>query len=217
MASGCSFTAGGDPKSPRVWADYLIDDVNMYANLALPGGGNFAVAKNIMMFLARYQHYRSENTLVVFNISDMARVDVMCDPGDTDANDSFPWATALGINWKTHGCRPVKGIKDFGIPPAEWTNELALMGMISYLESRGFDYYFMYMLEHTSNNLSPWFRKFMDDRSRHHVVLDGHNGMMEYCHDKKLVTAEDNWHPSPEGHRRIGNIVRQHIKRTRKS
>jgi hypothetical protein len=183
----------------------------MYANLGLSGGGNFAVANNVMMFLQRQPHFRPEHTRVLFNISDMARVDVMCEADDVTGSANFPWSSVLGVNWRTHGCRPVKHLKRMGIPPAEWTNELALMGMISYLELRGFDYHFMYMLEHTARNLSPWFQDFMNTRAHRRVDLEGHGGMMEYCRSNNLVTDQDNWHPSIQGHGVISQLVKKHL------
>ena len=89
-------------------------------------------------------------------------------------------------------------------------NKIAAIQGITYLESRGFDYFFMLMTESIVDSADDYFYKFLNERHQNWVTFDKHRGMYEFVKEQQLATSDG--HPSKEGHWLIASHVLEHLK-----
>lgn len=222
LASGCSFTQdgmGGLPPTltnqggnsyredvdypaatPLSWASFLAKKINpdSFVNLATPGHGNYLVSKTIYDMLQVYD-YNPENTLVIFNISEMARMDVVCEYTE---NDFVNWTQDI-LNYsflKPRSSKWSKVMYDYEDDITELIthNTTALSELLEYLNTNKYPFVFTTLADYTE---LPVIQKYKE----HYVQLPG-NGMQEYAHSLGLL-AEDGCHPNLEAQYIISKVA----------
>lgn len=222
VAAGCSFTACSSSlaQKPLSWAGMLAHSlgVDIFANLAIPGGGNTAMAHNVMHFLQTKPHFSNQNSLVVFNITGVDRIDTICESDHPDTNGCFSWYKDLGTGWITEGGfqtvkSPFYGArqKHQGYAPTCVSSVLQVISLTSYLTAKQFAWYFMIMDQGVLTNSPTFFRSFLDSVQAHWIKPDGYETMLDFCQAKNLV-LEDNFHPSLDGHTGLHHAVLNVIK-----
>ena len=226
LISGSSVTAGTSDlveaqNTPQTWAHFLLSSIKptIFCNLAIPGGGNISIAKTLIYTLETKLEYTPNDTLVIFNIAPLDRVDIMCDIDHPNANKYFSWAQDLGFGWITSGSfisriPPFKGIieKNMGFDAVVNYNALELVGLITYLEGNGYNFYFMLDNISILADAPNYLVNFLNSKIRHWIQFDEHLSLREYCQDKQLMA--DSEHPNLQGHQALAQQVQQHIANT---
>jgi hypothetical protein len=220
LASGCSFThdaIGGLPPTesiggnsfredpdyqcsvPKSWASFLAKKINpdSFVNVASPGHGNHLVSKTIVDCLEKF-NYRSDNTLVIFNVSDMARLDIET-AYNTD-NDNIHWTQAIldysflkpeSLQWRQH-------LLDTEVEQIEQQSVRSLKRLFEYLKDNEYPFVFVCMKDYTD---MPLIQQYQD----HLVPLPG-NGMYEFCNSINRISKDD-FHPDPLGHQAVAELA----------
>jgi hypothetical protein len=223
LVAGSSVTAGTSDKTmaltdPQVWPHFLLSALrsNIFCNLAMPAGGNISIAKNLIYTLETKPEYTPADTLVVFNLAPLDRFDVMCAVDHPNANQHFSWAKDFGFNWITSGSftaktPPFNGIleKNMGYDAIVNFNALELIGLITYLEDRG--YHFHFILDNCSilTDAPTYLTDFLQAKKRHWVNFDNHLALREYCQSHNSMI--DNEHPTVAGHQLVSQQLEQHL------
>lgn len=230
IASGCSFThdgIGGVPPTSKSiggssfrdydevkgaecksWASFLSKflEVDSFVNFASSGHGLVLTCNTIIDALNKY-NYNQNNTLVIFNITSFDRLDVKINWNSNDISDYIPWNSDL-LDYTFAKIRGPIWKQEFNqqdIKTLAKTSETALQTLFDYLEQNKFKFVFTMMENYLGNQLIQ--------KHKHHLVsLDPGKGMYEFCKAKQLL-AEDNFHPSIEGHKQIANQVYNFIKK----
>lgn len=229
IASGCSFTedgTGGVPPSdtdptggcsytnnlsdnrpiPNTWVGYVAQQlqVSSLVNLSAGSHGNFLIANNIITLLNLY-HYDPTTTVVLFNISDPARLDVPCSWDHPDRSTFCHWSlsiipyTYFGRNSQINGLMS----KNIGIEQIEIASSNALLGMMSFLKKQKINFKFMMMSDYRAHDyLGPILNQFRS----HMIELTPGAGMKEFVQNLNLNTG-DQFHPDTHGHQRIAEVV----------
>jgi len=224
IVGGCSFSSGTSDKSlavtePLVWPSFLLSDLDpkFYYNLAIPGAGNFSVADNLVYLLESKRYIQPENSIILFNISGLDRIDTMCAVDHPDANTNFSWATDFGFGWITEGgflgsSLPFNGSlqKNIGFEQIQNLSCLSVVKLCCYLESRKFSYHFMLMDDDILDSPS-WFFDFLSARKDRWIQFEGETSMFGFV-KKKNFLAQDQFHPSANGHKLIATQVFNTIK-----
>ena len=230
VISGCSFSAGTSDiymavSQPTTWSHFLLPKTNseIFVNLAIPGGGNIAAGYNIVYLLETKESFTSNDTLILFNITGLDRVDTMCYCDHPQANSSFSWNQDFGFGWITEGGfthgrfwrdggLPFKRLlqKNMGLDQIITVNSLSIINTITYLEANNFQYAFMLMDQYIETAAPDFLKRFLDNRSAHYITFDGVSNMYEYCKQNSLL-GWDQFHPSREGHSAIADFVYRYI------
>lgn len=223
LASGCSFTADGlgglppvkdqpggnsfreDPdyiaSKPNTWASFLAKKINpdSFVNVAAPGHGNYLVSKTIIDMLQTF-NYDPNNTLVIFNISDMSRMDVVC--GYNIENDFIPWTQDIldysflkprSLRWKQNLYNLDSDIKELVKYNTEQLNDL-----FEYVDKNKYPFVFATLADYTDLSLIHKYKE-------HYIQLPG-NGMFEFASSLDEI-SEDKFHPTVEGQYQISNVA----------
>jgi len=224
LASGCSFTQdglGGLPptltqlgwnsyregdvdypaKTPQSWASFLAKkiDPDSFVNLATAGHGNYLVSKTIYDMLQTY-NYNPKNTLVIFNISHMARMDVVCEYNTE--NDLIPWPQDIlnysflkpnSDKWSNVMKNQQSDIEELIIYNTERLREL-----FEYLDKNKYPFVFTTLADYTDLPI-------VQEYKEHYIQLPG-NGMFEYAGILGLL-SEDEFHPNLEAHFLISRVI----------
>jgi hypothetical protein len=223
VVSGCSYSAdaiGGLPPTkdysggnsfredpdyttsvPTTWASFLAKKINpdSFVNLATSAHGNYLISKTLIDMLEKF-NYSPKNTLVVFNISQMARMDVVC-KYNTE-NDYIPWTQDI-LNYsflkpKTSKWSKVMHDYEDDITGLITYNTVKLNELFEYLNTNKYPFVFTTLADYTE---LPVIQKYKE----HYVQLPG-NGMYEYAVSMGLL-ADDGFHPNVEGHYQISNVA----------
>jgi hypothetical protein len=223
LASGCSFTQDGiggfpptthstggnsfreDPdyiaSEPTSWVSFLAKkiDPDSFVNVAASGHGNCLVSKTIIDMLQTF-NYDPNNTLVTFNISEMARMDVVC-KYNTE-NDFIPWTQDI-LNYSFLKPRSIKWRKvmydyEDDIKELITYNTLRLNELFEYLNANKYPFVFTTLADYTD---LPVVQKYKE----HYIQLPG-NGMREYAVSMGLLD-DDGFHPNLDAHDLISNIA----------
>ena len=201
VISGCSFSAGTSDiymavSQPTTWSHFLLPKTNseIFVNLAIPGGGNIAAGYNIVYLLETKESFTSNDTLILFNITGLDRVDTMCYCDHPQANSSFSWNQDFGFGWITEGGfthgrfwrdggLPFKRLlqKNMGLDQIITVNSLSIINTITYLEANNFQYAFMLMDQYIETAAPDFLKRFLDNRSAHYITFDGVSNIYEYC------------------------------------
>jgi hypothetical protein len=237
IASGCSFTsngAGGLPPSqehpegacsyitdidyqaidPESWAGILAQNLNVksFVNVAASSHGNFLIANNVLTLINRF-NYNPLDTLILFNLSDPARIDIPCTWNEKTKSNRCDWSDhILPFKYISRDSVLIKQlVLTMGINQIEMVTSNAVLGMMNTLKQKKFNFYFTMMCNYKNHKyLGPVISQFND----HLVTLDPGVGMMEYAGILNL-TSEDKIHPSQQGHRSISlqvlNKINEHI------
>jgi hypothetical protein len=224
LVTGCSFSAGSTNtqealNAPSTWGHFLLKSLGLpvFVNLSISGGGNYAAGKNLIYWIENDQHITPENTLIVFNLTGLDRIDTMCPPDHPNANKFFSWSHVFKFGWITQGSflstqEPFKGLlqKNMGYNQVQISSSLAIIDTITYIESKNLDYRFMVMDQQILDESPVWLTKFISDRSTKWIKFDGCQTMHEYC-KKNNMLAHDQFHPSLDGHKEIASYIYQAI------
>jgi hypothetical protein len=98
-------------------------------------------------------------------------------------------------------------IKHIGIEQVELITSNALLGMMSLLKQRGFNFKFLLMSDYRSH---PYLGKIIRQFQSHMIELGTDAGMKEYVASLKLNT-EDHLHPDAQGHLQIAQVVMKQL------
>ena len=223
VVSGCSYSAdaiGGLPPTkdysggnsfredpdyttsvPTTWASFLAKKINpdSFVNLATSAHGNYLISKTLIDMLEKF-NYSPKNTLVVFNISQMARMDVVC-KYNTE-NNFILWTQDI-LNYSFLKPRSPKWRKvmydyEDNITGLITYNTVRLNELFEYLNTNKYPFVFTTLADYTD---MPVIQK----NKEHYVQLPG-NGMFEYTESMGLLD-DDGSHPNIEAHELIGKIA----------
>jgi hypothetical protein len=223
LVAGSSVSAGTSDRTaaihtPQVWPHFLLQalDSKVFCNLAMPAGGNISIAKNLIYVLTTKPEYTANDTLVIFNIAPMDRFDIMCDIDHPNANQHFSWAKAIGFSWITSGSFVAKTLpfngsieKNMGFDAIVNYNALELIGLITYLEDRGYNFHFMFDNASILEDAPGYLITFLNSKTRHWIQFNEHPTLREYCQAKHLML--DTEHPTLQGHQALAQQVQQHL------
>lgn len=234
VASGCSFTADGtgglppsldhpvgscsfiqdesyEVASPKTWIGHVAQhlQIKSLVNVSAGSHGNMLIANNIITLLNRYT-YDPANTIILFNISDPARLDVPCSWDHPDKSTFCHWAPDIFpysyLKRNSHFDKLIG--KNMGIEQIELVSSNALLGMMSFLKQEKFNFKFLLMSDYTSHiHLGPVIKKFQS----HMIDLNPGIGMKEFVENFNLNT-DDKFHPDAQGHKLIANKVLEKLK-----
>lgn len=232
IAAGCSFTAdgiGGLPpgfdtdgcnsfidydgfpaSKPFTWASHVARDLRpkSFINLAGGGHGNIMLANSVTEIINQY-NYDLDRTLVIFNLSEPERLDIMCAWDHPERSGMVPWDQAIiphsyigPLKPSYHNFR-----KNMGLEQVRRQTSRVVDMFFSWLENNRIQFVFTMMnnylaVEDMYGCISP--------RLDRLVQCKDHTGMYEYvCHHN--LNLQDNLHPDHRGHRNIADFVLEKI------
>ena len=228
LASGCSFTADGlggrppepadpggnsfrqDPdyemQTPVSWASHLanIIDPDSFCNLAGHSHGNFFISKTIIDCLEKF-NYLPGNTLVLFNISEMNRFDVVCDFSHKDKCEYIPWTENVldyaflkkgSAEWKQEFFKTTN-------PSIEAFNIAQLKVLFEYLVDNNFKFAFTLMQDYLNYPIINEYQNF--------CVPLPYKGMYEFCKSIGETVSVTDMHPTTAGHLEIANLTKDFL------
>ena len=209
---GCSFIKDPDfpAANPQTWPGFLAQQMNITSlcNVATISQGNMFVANTILECLNRF-NYKSDDTLVVMNLSDPSRLDIPCPYDHSDVNDHVPWnQDIIPYSYIKPNTELVDNIKQhMRIEQVEYLTTNQVEFLFTLLEYRNIDFYFLLMNDYTDACLSQVISKF----KKHFIELIPGPSMYQYCQITKTYRSKKDGHPSVDGHKQIADIVYQHI------
>lgn len=230
VAAGCSFTAdgvGGVPPNelnptgactfipdeayvaadPKTWIGFLAQrlQVRSLINLAANGHGNTLTAMNIMQVLTKFD-YDPVTTMIMFNITDAGRLDVMCDWHHPQASQYCTWPQQVlpyrYLDPNSEVQQTVK--KNMGLEQVETVSCHALQGLMCFLKENKFQFKFLTMRDYT--NHSP-LSALIQQHEAHWIPLSTSAGMMEYAQAQGLTVSQRDPHPTVQGQKLIADWV----------
>lgn len=224
IASGCSFTAStsdiSKPTPTPTWAWYLARhlDIEDYVNLALSGGGNTSTAFSLVSFLLdRNDVYLDvDSNLVIFNITDFDRTDMITYPDHYASNENNSWKDLVGFNWINDGGftgnrEPYNHLiqKNTGLKQVEKFGVLSLEMVLSFLDNIHIEYRILLMRNYIDVHDSPDITRLMAKYDDKIIKFGSSIGMYEFC-KKHDMLSEDGFHPSNGGYYKIyEEIIKQ--------
>ena len=224
LAGGCSFTQdgiGGAPPTsvwaggnsfrhdvdyevaiPRSWASMVAQELDpeSFTNVAVASQGIVATCTTICDMLEKF-NYTPEDTLVIFNVTRLARFDVQCD-FNTD-NRYIPWTKdILDYSYYKFKTKPWKEHL------VNTTIEQILEQSVEHLEK---------LLDYLHNNQYPFVFTLLDDMShlpviqkyKAHLVPLPHVGMLEFC--RSIDEEDGSRHPTLAGHIEVAKLANKFI------
>lgn len=206
---GCSFVDSGDyiPSTPRAWASILAKKTQCQSlvNFASSSHGNILISMTLIEALTRYSEYSSENTLVIFNLTDLGRLDIPCSYSHPDRTSDAPWNnTILPFTFLSNKSKIYSTIaKNIGVEQIEIMSEHAILALLNFLEQRKFNYRFMIMQEYSKNSNMEG----IIDKHRHSLVELPGGSMVNYCIMNKATISKTDMHPNLKGHEMLADIV----------
>ena len=178
----------------------------------MSGGGNFAIANNLTYLLNSKNYINAKDSLIIFNISGLDRIDTMVSVDHPDANKYFSWDKDFEFGWITEGGfnnnkNVFNGLlqKNMGFEQVQILSCLSMVQCFSYLESRNFNYYFMLMND-TILDSPLWFNDFLNKRQDKWIQFNQGKSMYEYAKNTNLL-SEDKFHPSIHAHKLIADQI----------
>jgi hypothetical protein len=208
-AGGCSFVDTGDYEvaTPKSWAGMLAKKMqcNSFANFASSSHGNILVSMTLIESLSRYPTYCPNNTLVIFNLTDPARLDIPCSHSHYDKSDCTHWDnTILPFSFLSTDSKTNNDIrKNIGIEQVEIMSQQRQYRLLNFLEHRKFKYRFMMMRNYLNHN---GMYSVIKDYQHNLIMLPG-TSMEEYCIMNNLTISKSNTHPNQQGHAALTDIV----------
>lgn len=224
LAGGCSFTQdgiGGAPPTdvwaggnsfrhdvdykvalPQSWASMVAQqlDPESFTNVAVASQGIVATCTTICDMLEKF-NYTPQDTLVIFNVTRLARVDIQC-AFNTD-NHYIPWTQDIldysyyrfkSTAWKEH-------LVNTPIDDIEKQSEEHLEKLLNYLHDNHYPFVFT-LLDDISH--LPVIQKY-----KAHLVPLPHVGMLEFC---RSIDEEDGTrHPTRNGHIEVAKFATKFI------
>ena len=226
LVSGCSFSNGRSNVQDAIntsgtWPDWLCRKVNpdVFSNLSVTGGGNNAIVGGLTFALATQKVWNPEDTVIIFNITGLERIDLICEKDHPEGNrsnswydlDLLPFKYIISGGWN----RPQDNKQDKLFRQLEMNqqfdplclqNSMTMMNFMLSLDAQQFRWYFMIMdHEHVWNNCPKFFQKFLQKRNNW-IKFGQYDTMREFCSNDNMLDA-DNFHPSRLGHQKIAEHV----------
>lgn len=206
---GCSFIASDSytPATPKSWASMLSKKIQCQSlvNFASSGHGNILISMTLIEALTKYSAYNPENTLVLFNLTDLGRLDVPCPHDHPDKTNDVPWDdTILPFTFLSNTAKISSTIcKNIGIEQIEIMSQHAVLALLNFLEQRKFNYRFMIMHEYSKDSkmesiIKPHWSRLVD--------LPG-GSMTNYCIMNNVTISKTDMHPNQTGHEMLSSIV----------
>lgn len=221
--AGCSFTAGTSDMcqaktNPQSWGHFLLSKIEprIYINLSMPGGGNRQTADNLTYLLNTKPEITPSNSLILFNISGLDRIDTMCSIEHPDANKNFSWSKDFGFGWITEGGfvstkAPFRGSlqKNMELEQIRLSSCLAIIQLLAFLELKKFRFGFMTMHDRIFDECPEWFKTVIFEHYYHNYMRFGEVlSMHEFAKSKNLL-ASDGFHPNLEANQLVADMVYQ--------
>jgi hypothetical protein len=243
IASGCSFTSNGmggapptdrsqggcsyidDPQeivgeksylalTPGSWSGFLAQKLNVTSmiNTASGSHGNILIVHTLLEILNKFP-YDPEHTLIVFNLSDPARLDLPCEFNHVDADHTHILWTKNIID---HSYLKLSGsdtkinkiIRLMGIDQVEQFTSNAVELLFTLLEHRKYNFYFMMMKNYINHRyLGPVIEKYKDRL----INLSPGISMYDFCQLTNNYISKLDEHPTINGHKLIADAVYSHI------
>jgi hypothetical protein len=225
LVSGCSFTTGSSDagdihKKMNSWPCPLVVKYNIpiIYNLALSGGGNTSICHNISYVIDTDPVFAPENTLVLFNITGLDRIDLMVQSDHPDINTNGSWHKVFPFAWITSGgwlTGKLKKITDTLQKNLGWdsvirSNCLNIINFIQRLEADGYRYYFMLMDDQILDDAPDFFINFIKSKTQQWITFNEYLSMHSYGKSLGLLES-DNFHLTLEGNLKIAEIVNNQI------
>lgn len=220
IVTGCSFTASlldnilptSDAYNSRAshWPHTVFSKLGpedkKFINLAMGAGGNMAAFTNLSYFLNLYKEYTPENTLIGFNITGLNRKDKICLPNDINESEHrvcIDVPTYLNISWY-----PDQYTRTDDLNLTLIQNATRIIDAISYLELRGYTYFFMIMNDDIYTKSPSWFQGFLDERRNKNWILFGeYLSMLSFSKSINGCVSSTDLHPTMSTHKLIGQHV----------
>jgi hypothetical protein len=220
IAGGCSFTAcstGGLPPTDKhpnggnsytydlnipagSWAAYVARQLNSlsFVNVAIESHGNYHTAISLVHVISKF-NYTPADTLVLFNITDLERYDVLTTDNENKCKYQTWDQTLLDYNIVSRKISdPIRKIKG----DAQTIESNVILNLLTkFLESSNINYRFLMMGDYTH---------LLDDtllNNKNLIKLPNGVGMIEYCRRNQLNISESDYHPTVKGHASIGKLV----------
>lgn len=208
-SGGCSFIDSEDyrPAVPRSWVSMLAKKIQCQSlvNFASSSHGNILISMTLIEALTKYPGYRPDNTLVIFNLTDIGRFDIPCSYQHPDKTNYIPWDdTILPFTFLSNTSKISSTIcKNIGIEQIEIMSQHAVLALLNFLEQRKFTYRFMTMQTYSKDS------KMESIINRHqHSLVELPGGSMEnYCIMNNVTISKTDMHPNQTGHEMISNMV----------
>jgi hypothetical protein len=187
---------------PRSWTSMLAKqlDPDSFTNVAVSANGMVATCTTICDMLEKF-NYSPQNTLVIFNVTPLGRLDVKVDYNND--NDYEPWTEDI-LNYSFLKCNTQawkEHLVDTTIEQIEKDSVKHLEKLFEYLYNN--QYPFVFTL---SDNISelPMIQKY-----KAHLVPLEHIGMIEFC--SNIGALDDTQHPSILGYTKIAQVANKFI------
>jgi hypothetical protein len=221
VTAGCSFTAGTSnideaKDNPTSWSHFLLPTVmpKFFYNLAIPAGGNVQLTDNLIYLLETKKYIVPENTLIGINITGLDRMDIMCPTDHPNANNLFSWATDFNYGWIPepgflNKSPPFNGTlqKNVGLSQIQLTNCLSIVKCFSYLENRGFNYFFMIMHDDIIDDSPDWFRTYLLEQKTSNFIKFGNFMTMHSFAKSQNLLVKDNFHLNKHANQLVAHQI----------
>lgn len=225
LAGGCSFSQngiGGEPPTltsagansfrydidygkaePVSWTSFLAHSMNpdSFTNVAVSGQGLIATSKTICDMLDRF-NYQPSDTLVIFNISELSRLDIQCN--FIDGTRFVPWTSDMldysflqphTTEWKKH-------FVETNLEKIQEQNLNSLSILFKYLKYNKYPFVFTLLDNITDISLIQKYKS--------HLVPLKQHGIYEYCRSINAI-SEDHFHPTTQGYHAVGKFAHNFI------
>jgi hypothetical protein len=179
-----------------------------YKNFAIPGGGNMAAMTNLIYFLETNPDWTPENTRIGFNITGLDRQDAIVSAEHAKAlamRAQYHIREDLQIGWLINSVHPDSRLHT---KQQQIQTCLAVTQALTYLDYRGFDYFFM-LLNQSIYNFSPqWFQQALDQHQYRWLHFDA-GGMYERVKSAGLIDSTK--HPTRAGYQLLADDVLEYL------
>lgn len=207
IQGGCSFNFDAQPQS---WVGHVAQHLRVESliNVATTGHGNVPTAEAILHVLL-HNNYRPAETMVLLNITETMRLDVMCSWNDPNRCPYIPWDSQL-IPWTYHAWNSPVVKYQYGMLSNEDITAMSA-GRVKFLfeklQELNFDFRFMMMRDFTQDqDLAP----IIDQYHAQAIFLPESPDMWGFCRQFGYL-QDDRAHPDQMGHKAIAQQVLMNI------
>jgi hypothetical protein len=221
ITAGCSFTESWDnflesDLKPKAWPDFLARNINAerLVNLGCHGAGNHLISHSLITYLETHA-WDAAKTRVVFNISGMHRIDLLCEPEHPKAIKDWVWSQRLRLGWYTSQGDLPQGelLKEIsraqGFRMVSQDNAVKVLALLTYLQSKNIPFWFMIMDNNVIWDMPKWLRSQIEAHPRY-IQFGDRPSMHSYCKHNNWL-SQDDFHPAVIGHNRIAETVAKHL------
>jgi len=212
-AGGCSFVSAGDYNAtqPNSWPGFLAQQLKATSlfNTASSAHGNMLVANTLLECVNRFQYF-PEDTVIVFNISEPARLDLICGYDHPDADHAnVPWnKDFIPYTFIKRSSQLIVQLqKQLGFEHVEFLTSNCVEFLFNFLEQRGFAFYFLTMMDYNQSCL----QKTLDKFSSHFISLDPGSNMIDFTRITNNQKSDKDFHPSVHGHELMAQQIYRRI------